>query len=293
MIPKLFAKHFKTIMSRCVVPLCFTLCLYSFTACKQNPMPAESFGIVSLSPSITRQLVDLNAEDLLVGVTTLHPPLTRQVEIIGSLVVPNFEKILRLRPSLVLFSEEDSHTQKLDPLKSSGLTLYGFGRNNNFEAICKNYIELGRIINKQLEAESKVAAYKKELIAAKTKPVGISVLMLVSWKPLISVSNDSFIGHIINDAGGKNIFHDTVSSYPLISPEAVALRDPDAVIIMTEGDGSGFTELFRSFSLRAIKNNNVFTIDPEHIAYYTPRDYIVAVNEIVKIISNATQGKEH
>ena len=282
-------------MPWCVAALCFTLCLSFFTACKQNPMPVESFGIVSLSPSITRQLVDLNAEDLLVGVTSYSPPLSRKIEIVGSIVVPNFEKILLLKPSVVLYSQEDSLTQQLDPLKASGLMLRSFGRNNNFEAICKNYIELGRIINKQLEAESKVAAYKKELIAAKKDSLNISVLMLVSWKPLISVSNDSFIGHIINDAGGKNIFNNTVSSYPLISSEAVALRDPDAVIIMTEGDGSGFAELFRSFSLRAIKNNNVFTIDPEHIAYYTPRDYIAAVNEIAKIISNAafSLGKEH
>lgn len=262
------------------------LCLFVVIGCKQNSLPSESFGVVSLSPSITRQIVDLDAERLLVGVTSFHPPLSRDIASVGTLVAPNFEKILLLKPAVVLFSLEDSLTQRLDPLKTSGLVLHGFSRNTNFEAVCANYIELGRLIGKEKQAVSRTAAYREELAAARCQPRGISVLLLVSWEPLISVSDGTFIGHVIKDAGGKNIFPETAGSYPIITPEAVALCDPDVVIIMSEGNSEGFLKRFRAFSMRAVRNGNVFTIKPDHIAYFTPKDYIMAVNEIAEILAN-------
>ena len=53
--------------------------------------------IVSLSPAITRQIIDLESEHLLAGVTSYHPPLTREVDIVGTLVQPNIEKIVLLK----------------------------------------------------------------------------------------------------------------------------------------------------------------------------------------------------
>lgn len=38
------------------------------------PVRGDLRRVVSLSPSVTRQMVDLGAEDLLAGVTSYHPP---------------------------------------------------------------------------------------------------------------------------------------------------------------------------------------------------------------------------
>ena len=254
------------------------------TVCGPSAKKDVSSGIVSLSPSITRGIIDLDAEDLLVGVTSYHPPLSRKIESVGSLNLPNLEKILRLRPELVLFSEEDAATQRLEAFESSGLCLHGFARNTNFSDICANYIKLGEIIGKENEARSKAALYTDALSKLEKNRRGISLIVLISHEPLITVSGMSFIGEIINDAGGKNIFADAARAYPIVGIESIVRRSPDAVIIMTDGGVEYFQKKMAAFSMKASANGNIFEIKPEHIAYYTPFDYAAAVKDFISIL---------
>ena len=254
-------------------------------ACAPSAKKDISSGIVSLSPSITREIIDLGAENLLVGVTSYHPPLSRKIESVGSLNLPNLEKILLLKPELVLFSEEDALTQRLEAFESSGLRLHRFARNTNFSDICANYIELGKMIDKENEARRKVALYADALSKLKRNSRKISLLVLVSHEPLIAVSGMSFIGEIINDAGAKNIFADEPRPYPIVSIESVVRRSPDVVIVMTDGGVEYFKKKTGVFSMKALINNNVFKIGHEHIAYYTPSDYVAAVKDFISILA--------
>ena len=264
----------------------FFLVLVFCTVCGPSAKQEVSSGIVSLSPSITRKIIDLGAEDKLVGVTSYHPPLSRKIESVGSLNIPNLEKILLLKPELVLFSEEDAATQRLEIFESSGLRMHGFPKNTSFSDICANYIELGKIIGKENEARRKAKLYSETLSKLKRNSRGISLLVLVSHEPFITVSGMSFIGEIINDAGGKNIFADVTRPYPIVSIESVVRRSPDAVVIMTDGGVEYFQKKMKAFSMKALASNNVFKIEPEHIAYYTPYDYVAAVKDFISILDS-------
>ena len=270
-------------MIKCVL---FSLILICCAACGQSAKKDISSGIVSLSPSITRGIIDLGAEDLLVGVTSYHPPLSRKIESVGSLNLPNLEKILLLKPELVLFSEEDALTQRLEALESSGLRLHRFVRNTNFYDICANYIELGKLTGREDEARSKAAIYAGALSKLERNSREISLLVLVSHEPLITVSGMSFIGEIINDAGGRNIFADAPRPYPIINVESVVRRSPDAVIIMSDGGVEYFRKKTDAFPMKALINNNVFKIEHEHAAYYTPSDYVAAVKDFISILDS-------
>jgi len=265
--------------------LTFFVLIYCM-ACAPSARVDVSYGIVSLSPSITRQIIDLGAEDLLVGVTSYHPPLSRKIESVGSLNLPNLEKILLLKPELVLFSEEDAATQRLEAFKLSGLRLHGFAKNTNFSDICANYIELGKIIGREGEARRKAALYGDALSRLKRSRREVSLLVLISHEPLITVSEMSFIGEIINNAGGKNIFADAPHPYPMISIESVVRRSPDAVIIMTDGGVEYFQKKIGFFPMKTLIKNNVFKINPEHVAYYTPSDYVAAVKDFISILDS-------
>ena len=60
--------------------------------------------IVSLAPSNTEILYAIGAGDLVVGVTTYcdYPPEVQEVERIGGFTDPNIEKIVSLKPDLLL-----------------------------------------------------------------------------------------------------------------------------------------------------------------------------------------------
>ena len=115
-------------MYRCII---IGILLIFGTSCSNyndpQAVPQGQFSrIISLSPSITRQIVDLQSESVLAGVTSYHPPLGRKIQIIGTLLHPNLEKIIIIKPDLVLLSEEDSAVQNSDRLKRIGVGTYIF-----------------------------------------------------------------------------------------------------------------------------------------------------------------------
>lgn len=245
--------------------------------------------IVSLSPSITRQLIDLDAEDMLAGVTALHPPLSKPVPVIGSMLRPNSEKIILLKPDIVLLSEEDSATQSVGFLETCNLNSRKFGRNGSFEDICKNYIELGRLIGKEQLAEQKAAVYAAQVKAARAKQIGLTVLLLVAHEPLITASDKSFVGRIITDAGGSNCFKELAVPYPIVSPEAVIKKNPHVMLAITQGGADYLRQKFSGFNLAAYNNDLIAEISPERLTYYTPADYASAVRELSEILTKAKE----
>ncbi|HET9869899.1 MAG TPA: helical backbone metal receptor, partial [bacterium] len=72
--------------------------------------------VISMSPHFTEILYDIGAQDQLVGVTDFckYPPAARQKEKVGGFYNPSFEKIVALKPDLVLMVP-------FDPRSISGL----------------------------------------------------------------------------------------------------------------------------------------------------------------------------
>ena len=257
-----------------------------FTACAKpsgEPLPKGTFSrIVSLSPSITKQIIDLGQEERLVGVTSFHPPMkNKNIPTVGNITHVNVEAIVKLQPDIVLFSTEDS-TQQRELLIASGIVTHKFGRNSDFEAIGRNYLNLGILLGEEKRAKKKLGHYRKtlETLRSSLKGEAIATLFLVSHRPLITVSDNSYISHIIKDGGGKNIFGSLSRPYPVISAEALVRKDPQAIFVMTKGGKEELIKTLAPFKVTAVKRGAIFSIDPTHVAHYTPGDYVRAVEEI-------------
>ena len=84
-------------MSHRPVTLLFLNIIFAIISCQRcNDHSSDNENItgkrvISLSPSITGQIIDLGAEDSLVGVTPYHPPLKKDVAIVGSYINPSIE----------------------------------------------------------------------------------------------------------------------------------------------------------------------------------------------------------
>ncbi len=242
-------------------------------------------SIVSLSPSITREIIDLGSEDLLTGVTSYHPPLTKKIDIVGNLIKPNVEKITMINPDIVLFSKEDNTTQNTNTLKQMNLNYFVFKINNDFDSICENYLILGKILKKDKIAQNKISNYRKQLEKIKKTQGEKKVIFLVSLNPLIAASGNSFIGSTLKYSGAKNVYAHLKKGYPIISIESLVSSKPHIIISMTEGAEIFFTRKLKSFKdIPFMQKRKIFTIKPDNIAYYTPGDFIKAVKIISEII---------
>lgn len=254
--------------------------------------------IVSLSPSITSEMIDLGCAGLIVGVTTWHPPLPGRVEIVGSLINPSIEKIVLLRPDTILCSKEDSAVQKTEQLKSMNIRIVEFGRNSDFGSICENYLRLARLLGREKEAEAGLEIYRLRLDAVKNsakKMTGTgrppAVAFFASYRPLITASSLSYIGRIIEDAGGNNIYGGLERPYPYVSAESLPALNPEIIISIVDGGREFFGELFKDRGEPPAFIDNIHGLDPAIIAMYTPVNYVSSVEKIFSIIDGYKRAR--
>jgi iron complex transport system substrate-binding protein len=253
--------------------------------------PGAVSRVVSLSPSITRELLDLGSASLLVGVTSYDDYRAPGVAIVGTLVQPNLESIVALRPDAVLCSSEDGRVQSVDRLAGAGVPVRTLGRNRGFADICANFVAVGEFIGKGQLARRKAAEYGRALSRASAavspgrgrKP---RVAFFLSHRPLIAASSGSFIGGIIADAGGACAYGKSARPYSMVSIESLADADPDVIILM-EGDDprAFFRELSSGFrDLKAVAGRRMYPIPADSIPYYTPADYVKSVELLSRMI---------
>jgi iron complex transport system substrate-binding protein len=214
-----------------------------------SPQSSESGipqRIVSLSPSITETLFALGLGSRVIGVTTfcLYPPEAKLIEKIGDYADANLEKIIALRPDLVILSAE--HEKQQVYLHRFGVSTLSVG-NTTCAEICTSFAAIGRRCGAEKASDSLIALFRSRMSIASG---GLSARPRV----LICVGRDSpgagritsvfaagartFYYDLIDAAGGVNAFPDSTPAFPRLSAEGVYAIAPDIVIDVAPAMGA-------------------------------------------------------
>jgi iron complex transport system substrate-binding protein len=195
--------------------------------------------IVSLCPSLTELVFDLGRGEELVGITQycVHPAdAVGAVEKVGGTKNPKIERIVELRPDLVLFNEEENRKQDHDVLQGAGLRLC-----NTFPRDVRGTAAMVRQVGGELQraeaAEAiavEIEARMERVVAAATDRDPVRFAYLVWREPWMSVNADTFASALLSQAGGVNVFADREQRYPTIELAELADERPDLVLLCTE-----------------------------------------------------------
>ncbi len=244
--------------------------------------------IISLGPSITESLCLLGLKDRLVGITNYceRPPEIKKKEKVGGVVDISVEKILSLKPDLV-FATSLTDPKKVEKLRKLGINVVSFSSPKNFEEICEQFLELGRITGRYNLATEFIKTVRERVSYLRKEFEGLrrpSVFIQVGAKPLFTVAGDSFINDFINFAGGENIARDLRSGF--FSREEVLRSNPDVIIIVTMGiSGEQEKENWQRYSnLKAVKNNRIFIMDSYKLCSPTPVSFVETLEEVITIL---------
>ncbi len=251
--------------------------------------------LVSLGTYVTQNLILLGLEKDLVGVT-IHEPaeIKKNCQLIGTLWEPNIEKILTLKPDVVVASEEGNRPRSVNKLRQLKLEVLVLDQVYSFEDSCKNLRKLARRLHRQKQAEILINELKNQLqILRSTRPAeGPAVFFCLGFKPLVTAGRYSYLEKIIEDAGGKNIFSSVAGKYLTINLEEVIRRNPE-VIISLEMEAESNPDFWNNFpDLKAVSNKRVFMVTNELFANPTPACYVQAVRYLRKLLFlSSGQGK--
>jgi iron complex transport system substrate-binding protein len=197
--------------------------------------------VVSLIPATTELIFALGAGDRLVGRTTWcdYPAEAARVPDLGNGIGPNVEAVLVTRPDLVLLYKSGANRAAADRFRALGVPTLELAtdRIEDVERIARL---LGRALGKSAEAESLIVRSNRDLEQASRSAVSPGTrptVFILTWdRPPMTLGSGSFLSQILERAGARNVFDDLTSSSAPVSVEAVSARDPDFVLVSSEGE---------------------------------------------------------
>jgi iron complex transport system substrate-binding protein len=224
-------------------------------------LAAPARRIVSLFPASTELLFTLGLGARVVGRTHFcdWPPAARAVPDLGDGIRPNVEAIAAHRPDLVILYASAANRAAADRLAALGIATAALRVD-----LASDLIRAARAVGVLADAggavDAFVAAFDSSLWASVAtaphgaggapKAAGVSAdssgaraaapqgrrlrLYVDAWaSPPMTVGRGSYVTEIIRAAGAENVFGDLAASSATVSLEAIAARDPDAILYMT------------------------------------------------------------
>lgn len=236
-------------------------------------IPAKVERAISLAPNLTETLFAIGAGDRLVGVTTYcnYPEAALAVEKVGDTMTPNIERIIALKPQLVLVSTASQLESFMRTLDERGIAVF-VAAPTDIKGVAKDMRTLGKIFGVSESAETAVRSFEERIAKVATehndkKPV--SVFLQVSNEPLFTIGKESFLNEVIETAGGISVTKDVATAYPKISKETAAAMAPDVIILSESDDNSEPNAALKNSP--AVKNGRVYKINADIISRPGPR----------------------
>ncbi|MDP9282993.1 MAG: helical backbone metal receptor, partial [Chloroflexota bacterium] len=240
-------------------------------------VPKRPERIVSIGPSITEFLFALGAGPRVVGVDDFsdEPAAASQLEKIGGIKV-NFEKVVSLRPDLVLSVKFSDGT--IEKLASAGLLVLVVDPQSAGD-VARTAILLGRAVGSDGETmardiQKRVDDVRSKTSSATTKPRVYHEIDASDPTKIFTIGPGSYIHDLIDIAGGVNIAARATSAYPQLSAEEILRSDPE-IIVLAAADYSAKPDQVAAragwSAISAVKNKRIVTIAPNLINRPGPR----------------------
>jgi len=224
-------------------------------------IPTEPKRVISVLPSNTELTFALGKGSVLVGRSDFddYPAEVKNIESIGGILKPNFEKYVALRPDLILFSG-GSETVRNQLVNDYKLNVYVVDP-KNFAQLYDGIAALGVVLNAQEKATAVIEQMQKTVREVTEKTLKASSSPKVFYQvwddPLMTAGTSTFVDDLIRLAGGTNAAGD-VKGWANYSLEKLQGNDPDLLI----ADGEQAVAKLKANKgwqgLQAVKNGKVF-----------------------------------
>ena len=192
--------------------------------------------------------------------------------------VPSYDMIRACQPELVVGTaysfREQSGIADTSQFERDGMHVYAlkatYTLNSTLEDVYEDIENLGRILDREREASSVVAAMREEDMAIPSgipaQPVRVFVFDDVLGERVFTCGQ-SIENHLIGKAGGINIFGNIPRQFALVDWRDVVAADPEVILMhsfygIKDGDRkcNFLRQLPSLLNVSAVKNNRLFTM---------------------------------
>ncbi|HEY6511309.1 MAG TPA: cobalamin-binding protein [Burkholderiaceae bacterium] len=232
-------------------------------------LAAPARRVISLAPHLTELMFAIGAGDRVVG-TVAHadfPDAAQRLPRVGDSALLDLERIVALKPDLVLVWRHGNSPQQLQRLAVLKLPTYA-SEARTLADITRTLRDLGQLSGSPHPAERQAAAFEAEVSALRVRYAGrrrVDVFYQIWNPPLITINGQHLISQVLALCGARNVFEAERLLTPTVTEEAVMLADPDAVVAgWSDSYGASPLERWRRLhALRAVRQGHLLQVDPD------------------------------
>jgi ABC-type Fe3+-hydroxamate transport system substrate-binding protein len=282
----------------------------------EAPVDTPPRRVVSLVPSVTESLFDLNLGDRLVAVTDycVRPAAgTARLPKIGGTKNPDIERIVALHPDLVIANQEENRKEDVETLRAAGIPVWVTFPKTVREAFnllwtIMHIFDEGAMIERVRSLEWLLDWLER---MAEVRETPCRVFAPIWLDPLMTFNADTYIHDLLRVCGGTNVFAERDRLYPLkadlgagdalppddprlagrdtryprVTLEEVVAAQPDVVLLPSEP--FQFTEahipMFASLDIPAARYNQIVLVDGSLLTWHGTR-VGYALNDIPRLL---------
>jgi iron complex transport system substrate-binding protein len=252
--------------------------------------------IVSLAPGTTAMLYAAGAGRCLVG-TIAHstePGEAAQRPVVGDAETLDFERVLGLRPTVVVVAVDVVQRVRIDRLRQLGIPVYQV-HVTRLAAMPESVRRLGALAGTAETADRKADELRAELEALGKRyrdRVPIRVLYQIWDRPIYTIGGRHVISDALKLCGAVNVFGELDTAAPSVTREAALLRDPEIIVVSGPPASTGaWAAEWRKFpALAAVRSGHIVSFSDERIDRMGP-SVIAATGNLCAVIDGARQRR--
>ena len=191
--------------------------------------------IVSLVPSATETLYELGLWNEVVGITTfctMPPEAVRNKLKVGGTKNPDIERIVALKPDIVVMNSEENRKEHADALRAQGIPLY-VTHPRTVEDAANMIAGFGH----EFGAEAKSKALNDEIfrrIPLLHPPRRYRSLVFVWNDPYMTACRNTYLDSVCRLFGLDNAIEEAETPYPVVTDRDIESLQPEVLLLPDE-----------------------------------------------------------
>ncbi|UUE37458.1 vitamin B12 ABC transporter substrate-binding protein BtuF [Pectobacterium aroidearum] len=247
--------------------------------------------VISLAPHATEMAYAAGMGEQLIAVSAWsdYPPEAKKLEQVASWQGINLERILALKPDLILAWREGNPQRPLEQLANFSIPIVYLDA-KTLDDIPASLRQLATYSRHPEQAERAATDFQQEIGRLRHTGEGqnaasLRVFIQFGTQPLFTSSQATLQSQIVSLCGAENIFSDSPVPWPQVSREQVLRRQPQAIIIGGSPDKIASVQAFWQPQLAV----PVITVDEDWFSRSGPR-LLLAAQQICSQLTALSPG---
>ena len=189
--------------------------------------------VITLAPNLTELAFAAGITPVGVSTYSDYPPAANTIEQVANWQGINVERIIRLKPDVVLAWREGNPQRQVDQLTAFGIKVIWMAPTSVSEMI-DSVRQLQAFSPRPQQAQQQATHLQQQWEALQQRYHALSkqpVFLQFGQRPLFTASRNTLQNEIVQVCGGENIFADSPVAWPQVSREQVLMRHPAVMVI--------------------------------------------------------------